>query len=157
MDDDNKSLVNEKEATDIKAAILGSTTIDGLRRSTQVPIPSRITKVSFNNKSYSDETYKDDTVHITVDAGYNNNHPSSINPDPYMHVLSIAMLHHSNPDIVGAAFAQSYSVKARLKKFGKIGEKATMTELTQLHDYTTYHPIWAPSPLKTVKRPFLPS
>jgi hypothetical protein len=94
-------------------------------------------KVSFNNKSYSDGTYKDCTMHIMVGTGQDNNHPSPIEPDPYMHILGVAMLHYSNPDIVGAAFAQSYSVKARLKKFSKIGEKAAMTELTQLHDYTT--------------------
>ncbi len=53
----------------------------------------------------------------------------------------VARLHKSDPNIVGAAFAQSYSFKAGLKKFGKIGEKAAMTELAQLHNYTTYHPI----------------
>jgi hypothetical protein len=87
----------------------------------------------------------DGTVHITVSPGHNNNHPSPFNPGPYMHILGVALLHYSNPDIVGAAFAKSYSLKARLKKFGKIGEKAAMTELTQLHDYTTYHPVHASS------------
>ncbi len=62
-----------------------------------------------------------------------------------MHILGVAMLHYSDPDIIGAAFAQSYSFKAGLKKFGEIGEKAAMTELTQLHEYTTYHPIHASS------------
>jgi hypothetical protein len=80
-------------------------------------------------------------VHIMVGAGHNNNHPSPNNPDPYMHILCLAMLHYSDPDIVGTTFAQSYSFKAKLKKFGKIGEKTAMTELTQLHDYITYHPV----------------
>jgi hypothetical protein len=80
-----------------------------------------------------------------VGAGQDNNHLSLINPDPYMHVLGIGMLHYSNPNIVDAAFAQSYSFKAGLKKFGKISEKAAMTELTQLRNYITYHPIHASS------------
>ncbi len=55
------------------------------------------------------------------------------------HLLSTWIL--TCPDIIGTAFAQSYSFKARLKKFSDIGEKAAMTELTQLHGYTTYHPV----------------
>jgi hypothetical protein len=82
---------------------------------------------------------------MTIGAGHDNNHPSPINLDLYMHVLGVAMLHYSNPDIVGAAFAQSYSFKAGLKKFGKIGEKAAMRELTQLNNYTTYNPVHASS------------
>ncbi len=58
-------------------------------------------------------------MHITVSVDHDNDHPSPIYQNPYMHVLGIAMLLYSNPDIVGAAFAQSYSFKARLKKFGK--------------------------------------
>jgi hypothetical protein len=58
-----------------------------------------------------------------------------------MHVLGIALLHYSDPDVLGAAFAQSYSFRDRLKKFGEIREKATITKLVQLHDYTTYHPV----------------
>ncbi len=145
MDDNNENPVDDKEAVNIEAIVLGSTTIDGLRRSTQVPLPPRITKVSFNNKSYSHGSYKDGTMHIMVGAGHDNDHPSLIDPDPYVHVLGVAMLHYSNPDIVRAAFAQSYGFKTGLKKFRKIGEKATMTELTQLHDYTTYHPVHASS------------
>jgi hypothetical protein len=57
MDDNNNNPVNDKEAADIKAAILGPTTIDGLCCSTQVPIPPFVPKVSFNNKSYSNKTY----------------------------------------------------------------------------------------------------
>jgi hypothetical protein len=124
-----------------KLPVLESITIDGLCCSTQVPLPPHITKVSFNNKSYYKGTYKDGTVHIMVGAGHDNNHPSPIDPDPNMHVLGMAMLHYSDPNIVGAAFSQSYSFKAGLKNFGKIGEKATMTDLTQLHNYTTYHPV----------------
>jgi hypothetical protein len=62
-----------------------------------------------------------------------------------MHVLGIALLHYSNPNVLGAAFARSNSFKAGLKKFGEIGEKAAITDLVQLHDYTTYHPVHAQS------------
>ncbi len=97
-------------------------------------------------------------MHITVGAGHNNNHPSPIDPDPYMHILGVELLHYSDPNIVGAAFAQSYSFKAGLKEFSEIGEKATMTELAQLHNYITYHPIHvSPFPPKNIRRPFLPS
>jgi hypothetical protein len=117
MDDDDQNPANDKDAANIEAAVLGSTTIDDLLCSTRVPLPPNTKKVSFNSKSYSDVTYKDSTVHITVGAGHNNNHPSPINPGTYMHVLCVAMLHYSNPDIVGAAFTQSYSFKAGPKKF----------------------------------------
>jgi hypothetical protein len=103
MNDDDENPINDKEAANMKAAMFGSTTIDGLHCSTQVPIPPPVTKVSFNNKSYSGMPYKDGTVHITVGAGHDNNHTSPINPDPYMHVLGIATLHYSDPDVVGAA------------------------------------------------------
>jgi hypothetical protein len=51
------------------------------------------------------------------------------------------MLHYTNPEARAVAFAQSYSFKAGLKKFGKVGETAAVTELTQLHTYVTYHPV----------------
>jgi hypothetical protein len=57
-----------------------------------------------------------------VSVDHDNDHPSPIYQNPYMHILGIAIHHYSNLDIVGAAFAQSYSFKAGLKKFGKIGE-----------------------------------
>jgi hypothetical protein len=60
-----------------------------------------------------------------------------------MHVLEIAMLHYTNPEARAVAFAQWYSLKAGLKKFGKVGKTATVTELTQLHTYETYHPVHA--------------
>jgi hypothetical protein len=123
MDDNAENPVNNKEAAKIKEAILGSTTVDGLRRSTRIPIPPRITKVSFNNKSYFDGTYKDGTIHITVDAGHDNDHPSLINPDPYMHVLGIALLHYSNPNVLGAAFAQSPTVSKLYSKKLEKSEK----------------------------------
>jgi hypothetical protein len=145
MDDDAKNPVNDKEAAKIEEAILFSTTVDGLRCSTRIPISPRITKVSFKNKSYSNWTYKDGTVHITVDAGHDNNHPSPIDSDPYMHILGIALLHYSDPNVLGATFVKSHSFKAGLKKFGEIGEKAATTKLVQLHDYTTYHPVHAHS------------
>jgi hypothetical protein len=103
----------------------------------------RLTKVSFDNKSYLDGQYKGGTIHITVDSGHDTDHPSPINPDPLMHVLEIAMLHYTNPKARAVAFAQSYSLKAGLKKFGKVGETAAVTELTQLHTYETYHPVHA--------------
>ena len=55
------------------------------------------------------------------------------------------MLHYTNPEARAVAFAQSYSFKAGLKKFGDVGKTAAMTELTQLHTYETYHPIHASS------------
>ncbi len=145
MDNDTKNPVNNKEAAKIEEAIPGSTTVDNLHCSTCISIPPRITKVSFKNKLYSNGTYKNSTIHITVNAGHNNDHPSPINQDPYMHLLGIVMLHYSDPNVLGAAFVQSYSFKAGLKKFGKIGEKAAIAKLVQLHDYTTYHPVHAQS------------
>ncbi len=142
-DDYAENPVNNKEAAEIKEAVLGSTTVDGICRSTCILIPPRITKVSFKNKSYSNGTYKDGTVHITVNAGHDYDHPSPIGPDQYMYILGIALLHYSDPDVLGAAFTQSYSFKARLKKFGDVGEKAAITELVQLHNYRTYHPVHA--------------
>jgi hypothetical protein len=135
---DIKSL--DAVAAEMEEAVLGSTTIDGCRRSTRNRTPTCFTKVSFDNKSYSDGQYKNGTVHITVDSGHGTDHPSPINPDPLMHVLGIAMLHYTNPEARAVAFAQSYSFKAGLKKFGDVGETAAMTELAQLHTYETYHP-----------------
>jgi hypothetical protein len=60
-----------------------------------------------------------------------------------MHILGIVMLHYTNPKARAVAFAQSYSLKAGLKKFGKMGKTAAVTELTQLHTYKTYHPVHA--------------
>jgi hypothetical protein len=144
-DDYAEDPVDNKEAAEIKENVLGSTTVGNLRCSTCIPIPPCITKVSFKNKLYSDGTYKDGTLHVTVDAGHNNDHPSPINPDPYIHVPGTALLHYSNPNVLGATFARSYSFKAGLKKFGEIREKAAITKLAQLHNYTTYHPIHAHS------------
>jgi hypothetical protein len=138
MDDDESV---DAKAAELEEEILGSTTIDGRRRSTRNRIPTSLTKVSFDNKSYSDGQYKGGTIHITVDSGHNADHPSPINPDPLMHVLGITMLHYTNPEARAVAFAQSYSLKAGLKKFGKVGKTAAITELTQLHTYETYHPV----------------
>ncbi len=55
------------------------------------------------------------------------------------------MLHYTNPEASVVAFPQSYSFKAGLKKFGKVGKTAAVTELTQLHTYKTYHPVHAKS------------
>ena len=59
-------------------------------------IPTRLTKVNFNNKSYSHGHYKDGTNHITVNSDHDSNHPSPIDPDPLMHVLGVAQ-HSHNP------------------------------------------------------------
>jgi hypothetical protein len=133
------------EAAKMEEAILGSTTIDGCRCSTRNRTPTRFTKVSFDNKSYSNGQYKEGTFHITVDLGHDTDHPSPIDPNPLMHVLGIAMLHYTDPDAQAVAFAQSYSFRAGLRKFGDVGKTAAMTELTQLHTYKTYHPVHANS------------
>jgi hypothetical protein len=78
MDDDAKDPVNDEEAAEIEDAVFGSTTVDGLCCSTQIPLPAYVTKVSFNNKLYSNGTRKDSTVLITVGAGHQNDHPSPI-------------------------------------------------------------------------------
>jgi hypothetical protein len=114
-------------------------------------------KVSFKNKSYSNGTYKDGTVHVTVNAGHDNDHPSPIDPDPYMHVLGIALLHYFNPDVLGAAFVQSYSFKAGLKKCGEIGEKPPSPNSSSC--MTTQHitpSMPTPSPPKNIERHYLP-
>jgi hypothetical protein len=140
--------MDKDESLDTKAAkleeeILGSTAIDGCCRSTHNRIPTSLTKVSFDNKSYSDGQYKGGTIHITVDSGHNANLPSPINTDPLMHVLGIPMLHYTNPEARVVAFAQLYSLKAGLKKFGEVGKTNALTKLTQLHTYETYHPVHA--------------
>ncbi len=139
--DDNKSV--DAKAAKLEEAILGLTTIDGRRCSTRNRIPTCLTKVSFDNKSYSDGQYKDVTIHIRVDSGHDADHPSPINPNPLMHVLGIALLHYTNLEARAVAFAQLYSFKAGLKKFGEVGKTAAVTELTQLHTYKTYHPVHA--------------
>ncbi len=156
-DNNAENPVNNGEAAKIEEAVHGSNTVDSLSCSTCIFIPPRITKVSFKNKLYSNGTYKDSTVHITVNACHNNDHPSPINQDPYMHLLGIVMLHYSDPDVLHAAFAQSYSFKAGLKKFGKIGEKPPSTNLSNCR--TTHHitpSMPNPSPPKNVKRHYLP-
>jgi hypothetical protein len=40
---------------------------------------------------------------------------------------------------------QAYSFKVGIKKFGQVSETATITKLTQLHDYQVYNPIKASS------------
>ncbi len=138
----NNKMVNTN-ADELEEAILGSTTINGRNCSTCNQIPTRVTKVSFNNKTYSDGQYKDVTIHITVDLGHAANHPSPIDLNPLTHILGIAMLHYTNPEARVVVFAQFFSFKAGLKKFGKVSETAAVTELTQLHTYETYHPVHA--------------
>jgi hypothetical protein len=103
-DNDAKNPVDDKEAAKIEEAVIGSITVNGLHPSTRIPIPPRITKVSFKNNLYSNGTYKDGIVYITVNTGHDNDHPSPIDPDPYMHILGIALLYYSDPDILGATF-----------------------------------------------------
>jgi hypothetical protein len=59
-EDKEDDTIDDNNAAEIEEAILGSTIIDGCRRSTRQPQPTQVTKVSFNNKSYSDE--KDKTM-----------------------------------------------------------------------------------------------
>ncbi len=141
---DNNESVDAK-AAELEEEILRSTTINGRRRSTRNRILTSLTKVNFDSKSHSDRQYKGGTIHITVDSGHDADHPSPIGPDPLMHILGIPMLHYTNPKAHAVAFAQSYSLKAGLKKFGKVGKTATVTKLTQLHTYKTYHPVHAKS------------
>lgn len=73
------------------------------------------------------------------------------------HVLGVAMAHFLEPEnvlrvakqdskgscftqILGACFAQQFSLKKGLEQFGKDGEQAVTKELQQLHDMVTYHP-----------------
>ncbi len=162
IDDDDNATDDETidaEAAEMEEAVLGSTTIGGRCCSTCNPTPTRFTKVSFDNKSYSDGQYKEGTVHITVDSGHDTDHPSPINPDPLMHFLGIAMLHYTDPDAQAVAFAQSCSFKAGLKKFGDVGETAAMTELTP--NYTPTRPttpsMQIPYPLTNAGKPSPPS
>jgi len=116
-DDDKVSTdIDATELEDMEEAVLESTTIDRLRRSTRNQIPRRLTKVNFDNKSYSNGQYKDGTIHITVDSGLNTDHPSPINPDPIMNVQGTAMLHYTDPEAQAVEFAQSYSFKVGLKR-----------------------------------------
>ena len=46
-----------------------------------------------------------------------------------------------NSHIVGVAMLQQFSLKAGLKHFGKKGEEAVTSELTQMYDRHTYEPI----------------
>jgi hypothetical protein len=49
--------VDATKLNDLEEAVLASTTIDGLRCSTQNWIPTRLTKVNFDKKTYSDGQY----------------------------------------------------------------------------------------------------
>ena len=40
--------------------------------------------------------------------------------------------------IIGVLLYQQFNLKAGLKKFGKPGEKASVKELTQIYDMTTF-------------------
>ena len=94
-----------------------------------------------------------------VGTGHNADHPSPIDPDPLMHVLGTAMMHYTNPDARALTFAQVYSFKTGLKKFGEVGSKAAVTKLTQLHNYQVYNPVWAipltPTKSKTALESFM--
>jgi hypothetical protein len=74
-----------------------------------------------------------------------------------MHALGTAMLHYNNPNVQAITFAQVYSFKAGLKKFGDAGSKAAVTELTQLHDYQVYNPVKAASLTPTERQTALKS
>ncbi len=64
-----------------------------------------------------------------------------INPDPLIHVLGTTLTHYAYPDAQAVAFAQAYSFKADIKKFGQAAEMAAVTNLTQLHYYQVYNPV----------------
>ncbi len=144
-EDKEDDMIDDNKAAEIEEAVLGSTIIDGRHCSTQQPQPTGVTKVSFNNKSYSDGTYKDGTVHITINADHDADHPSPVDPDPHLHVLGIALLHYTSKETPGVALAQPYSFNAGIKKFGDIGKKAAMTKLVQLNNYKTCKPLHANS------------
>ena len=46
-----------------------------------------------------------------------------------------------NSRLLGVAMLQQFSIKAGLKHFGKKGEEAVTSELTQMHDMQTYIPV----------------
>jgi hypothetical protein len=43
--------------------------------------------------------------------------------------------------VVGVALLQQFSLKAGLRHFGKKGEEAVSSELTQMHAMATYEPV----------------
>ncbi len=129
--------------TDVNA--LGSILINGQHYLVQTQAPRRLTKASFNNKSYLGSYYKDSTIHITTNSGHDANQPLPINPDPLVHVLGTALIHIANPEAWAVVFEQANSFREGIQKFGQAGEMATITELTQLHDYQVYNPIEANS------------
>jgi hypothetical protein len=85
---------------------LGSIQINGQYQSAQTLAPRRLTKASFNNKSYLDGYDKDGTIHITTGSNHDANHPSLIDPNPLMHLLGTALIHYANPKACAMAFAQ---------------------------------------------------
>jgi hypothetical protein len=45
-----------------------------------------------------------------------------------MHLLGTALIHYAIPKACAMAFAQPYSFKASIKKFGQVGKMAAVTE-----------------------------
>jgi hypothetical protein len=132
-------------ATDAEDEDLGSIIIGGIPCSARAPTPHFHTKVDFDSKSYPDGKYRDGTIHIAMGIGHDANHPSPIDPKPLMHILVTDMMHYANPDARALTFAQVYSFKVGLKRFGEVRSKAVVTKLTQLHDYHIYNPVQANS------------
>ncbi len=132
-------------ATDTEDKDLESIVIGCVRHSARAPASHPHMKVGFDNKSYPDGKYRDGAIHIMVGTGHDADRPSPIYPDPLMHTLGTAMMHYANPNARALTFAQVYSFKAGLKKFGEVGSKAAVTELTQLRDYHIYNLVRADS------------
>jgi hypothetical protein len=61
-------------------------------------------------------------------AGHDANHPLLIDPNPLMHLLGTALIHYAIPKACAMAFAQPYSFKTSIKKFGQDGKMAAVTE-----------------------------
>ncbi len=95
----NDATIEEADAAKEEEETFGSTYFNGQHRSTRNQIPTRLTKVNFDNKSYTDGHYKDGTIHITIPSHHDADHPFPINPDPLMHVLGVALLHYYTPEI----------------------------------------------------------
>ena len=126
--------IEEANAAEIEEATFGSIYFNGQRQSTRNHILMRKSNINFDNKSYTNVHYKDRTIHITIPSCHDANQPSPTNTDQLMHVLGVALLHYYTSEIRAAAFAQSYSLKAGLRKFGNTGKIAAINELKQIHN-----------------------
>ena len=127
---------------------LGPTTNeDGLRQSNRNIRPPKVTHVSFQSKRYDIDGWNEivhGTNHVNVDAWnrrdkvYGNKYVEST---MHVNVQDPALFVHNEAEaleeILGAAMAQHFSIRAGLKNFGIKGEKTVSNELTQLHTMST--------------------